>query len=122
MTVLTTELSRLCSYEHESSAPKPSPETLATPHTSTAAKAAQASAATRTEFMAETSLKPLKAILERIREQADFALKQLQQSEEERSMRWKCKDCRYIKNFTRPVPLEAVGRCPRCKSISFQCL
>jgi hypothetical protein len=50
--------------------------------------------------MAETSLKPLKAILETIREQADFALKQLQESEEERSMRWKCKDCRYIKHFT----------------------
>jgi predicted Zn-ribbon and HTH transcriptional regulator len=37
-------------------------------------------------------------------------------------MRWKCKDCRYIKHFTRPVPLEAAGRCPRCKSVSFQCL
>jgi hypothetical protein len=49
-------------------------------------------------------------------------LKQLQALEEERSMRWKCKDCRYIKHFTRPVPLEAAGRCPRCKSVSFQCL
>jgi predicted Zn-ribbon and HTH transcriptional regulator len=67
--------------------------------------------------MAETSLKPLKAILETIREQADFALKQLQASEEERSMRWKCKDCEYVKHFTRPVPLEAAGRCPRCKAI-----
>jgi|HubBroStandDraft_6_1064221.scaffolds.fasta_scaffold738326_2 hypothetical protein len=36
--------------------------------------------------MGETPLKPLKAILEAIREQADFALKQLQQSEDERSM------------------------------------
>jgi hypothetical protein len=43
------------------------------------------------EFMAETSLNPLKAILETIRERADFALKQLQKSEEERSMWWKCK-------------------------------
>jgi hypothetical protein len=41
--------------------------------------------------MAETSLKPLKAILEAIRERADFALKQLQKSEEQHSMRWKCK-------------------------------
>ena len=31
-------------------------------------------------------------------------------------MRWRCKDCRYVKHFTRPVPLEAAGRCPRCKS------
>jgi Zn finger protein HypA/HybF involved in hydrogenase expression len=80
----------------------------------------QTSPAIGTEFMAETSLKPLKAILETICEQADFALKQLQASEEERSMRWKCKDCEYVKHFTRPVPLEAAGRCPRCKSISFQ--
>ena len=70
--------------------------------------------------MAETSLEPLKAILETIREQADFALKELQKSEEERSMRWKCKDCNYIKHFTRPVLLEAAGRCPRCKSDAFQ--
>ncbi len=72
--------------------------------------------------MAETSLKPLKAILETIREQADFALKQLQTLEEERSMRWQCKDCNYVKHFTRPASLEAAGRCPGCKSISFQCL
>ena len=72
--------------------------------------------------MGETPLKPLEAILETIREQADFALKQLQQSEEERSTRWRCKDCNYTKHFTRPVPLEAAGRCPRCKSISFQCV
>jgi hypothetical protein len=37
--------------------------------------------------MAEASLKSLKAILETIREQADFALKELQKSEEERSTR-----------------------------------
>jgi predicted Zn-ribbon and HTH transcriptional regulator len=72
--------------------------------------------------MAETSLKPLKAILEAIREQADYALKRLQDAEEKRSMRWKCKDCRYIKHFTRPIPLEAIGRCPRCKSTSFEAI
>jgi hypothetical protein len=63
------------------------PQTLASAYTSAATKAPQAPAATGTEFMAETSLKHLKAILETIREQADFALKQLQASEEERSMR-----------------------------------
>src|SRR5207253_9849324 len=68
-------------------------------HTSAATKAMQASPTTGTEFMAETSLKPLMAILKTIREQADFALKQLQKSEEERSMRWKCKDCGYVKAF-----------------------
>jgi predicted Zn-ribbon and HTH transcriptional regulator len=70
--------------------------------------------------MAEASSKVLKAILETIRERADYALKQLEHADEERSMRWKCKECRYVKHFTRSVPLEAAGRCPRCKSISFQ--
>jgi len=72
--------------------------------------------------MAETQekLKPIRAILETIRERADYALKQLQEAEEERSQRWKCKDCRWVKNFTRPVPLESCGRCPRCQSISFE--
>jgi predicted Zn-ribbon and HTH transcriptional regulator len=54
--------------------------------------------------------------LRSILDQADSALKNIDQSQEERSMRWKCKDCRYMKHFTRPVPLEAAGRCPRCKS------
>ena len=113
----------ICSYEHVSASKSPAPQTLATTDSSAATKATtQASAATGTQFMAETSLKPLKAILETIQEQADFALKKLQESEEERSMRWKCKDCKYIKHFTRPVPLEAAGQCPRCTSISFHCL
>jgi hypothetical protein len=42
--------------------------------------------------MAETTpLTGLKAILETIRERADSALRQIQESEEQRSMRWKCK-------------------------------
>ena len=45
--------------------------------------------------MAETSLKPLKAILETIRERVDYALKQLQDAEDQRSFRWKCKECGY---------------------------
>jgi len=69
---------------------------------------------------ADEKLSAIKPILETIRERADFALKQIQEAEEERSMRWRCKNCRWVKNFTRPVPLEAAGRCPRCKSISFQ--
>ena len=51
--------------------------------------------------MAETSSKPLKAILETIREPVDFALRQLQESDEERSMRWKCKICEYVKHRSR---------------------
>ena len=67
----------------------------------------------------DSTLKPLKAALEAIRDMASNALTQIDQAQETRSMRWKCKDCRYIKHFTRPVPLEAAGRCPRCKSIRF---
>jgi len=62
----------------------------------------------------------LRAALKTIREQADDALKQLEAAEEERAMRWECKECAYVKRFTRPVPLEAAGRCPRCKSTEFE--
>jgi len=66
----------------------------------------------------EPTLKALKAALEAIRDTAVNALNQVGQSQE-RSMRWKCKDCRYIKHFTRPVTLETAGRCPRCKRTEF---
>jgi rubrerythrin len=64
--------------------------------------------------------KTLKAALEAIRDVAMKALSQIEQSQEERSMRWKCKECQYIKHFTKPVPLETTGRCPRCKSTEFR--
>jgi predicted nucleic-acid-binding Zn-ribbon protein len=67
----------------------------------------------------DPALKTLKAALEAIRERATNALKQIEQSEEQRSMRWKCTECRYTKHFTRPVPLEAAGRCPRCRNTEF---
>ena len=72
--------------------------------------------------MAETEdkLKPIRAALEAIRERADCALKQLKALDEMQAMRWICKDCHYTKHFTEPVPLETTGRCPRCKSSSFE--
>ena len=72
-----------------------------------------------TEFMDPTP-KTLIAALETIRDTAANALNQIEQSQEERSMRWTCKACRYIKHFTRPVTLEAAGRCPRCKCTEFR--
>jgi predicted Zn-ribbon and HTH transcriptional regulator len=69
---------------------------------------------------AEEKLKPIRAILETIRERADYALKYLQEEEEERAMQWRCKDCHYVKYFTRPATLESAGKCPRCKSVSFE--
>lgn len=68
----------------------------------------------------DSTPEPLKATLEAIRDMALDALKQIEQSQEQRSMRWECKECRYIKHFTRPVSLEAAGRCPRCKSTEFR--
>lgn len=67
----------------------------------------------------ESPPKPLKTMLEAIRDLATNALTQIAQSQEEYSMRWKCKDCQYTKHFTRPVTLEAAGKCPRCKSTKF---
>jgi hypothetical protein len=104
----------ICSREHEANIF----EKLAIP----SPPKAQTFPATRTKSMAEAEekLKPIKAILETIRERADYALRTLQDAAEERSMRWRCKDCRYTKYFTKPVPLETAGRCPRCKSIAFE--
>src|SRR5262249_49516126 len=68
----------------------------------------------------DPALTRLKAALEAIRDTATNALNQIEQSQEQRSMRWKCKHCRYVKHFTRPVALEAAGRCPRCKSTEFR--
>jgi rubrerythrin len=115
--LLTTYFALICSFEHETGS---SLKTLASPNAPTATQATRAGPATGTEFMAEAPLKPLKAILKTIREQADYALKQLQDTEEQRSMRWKCKECGYIKHFIRPASFEATGRCPRCKGTSFE--
>jgi len=62
----------------------------------------------------------LKAALEAIRDTASNALNQIGPSQEERSMRWQCKACQYMKHFTKAVPLEAAGRCPRCKHTEFR--
>jgi hypothetical protein len=58
------------------------------------------------EFM-ESPPKPLNAMLEAIRDLATNALTQIAKSQEEYSMRWKCKDCQYTKHFTRPVTMQS---------------
>jgi rubrerythrin len=64
----------------------------------------------------------LKAALEAIRDMASNVLNQTGPSQEERSMRWRCKACQYVKHFTKGVPLEAAGRCPRCKHTEFRAI
>jgi Zn finger protein HypA/HybF involved in hydrogenase expression len=62
----------------------------------------------------------MRAALEAIRDQTLNALNQIGASHDERSMRWSCKTCHYVKHFTKPVSLEAAGRCPRCKNTEFR--
>ena len=68
----------------------------------------------------DPALQRVKAALEAIRDTAVNALDRIGQSAEERSMRWQCKACQYVKHFTTAVPLETAGRCPRCKNTEFR--
>jgi predicted Zn-ribbon and HTH transcriptional regulator len=68
----------------------------------------------------DQTAKALKEALEAIRDMAVNALYHNRQRQEECSMQWKCKQCQYVKHFTKPVPLETAGRCPRCKSTEFR--
>jgi hypothetical protein len=66
----------------------------------------------------DPALQTLKAALEAIRDTAMSALTRIGQSQEEYSMRWICKQCRYTKHFTRPVPLEGAGNAQDAKAQS----
>ena len=68
----------------------------------------------------ESPNQALKAALKAIRDVASNALDQIETCQEERSMRWRCKACQYVKHFTKAVPLEAAGKCPRCKHTEFR--
>jgi len=67
----------------------------------------------------DSALKPLKAALEAIRDMALNALTQIEQPQKTRSMRWVCKECRYIKHFTKSVSWKALADAPGCKSTAF---
>lgn len=70
--------------------------------------------------MAEASTKTLKVALEAIRERADSALKQIQESEEQRSMRWKCKDCEYVKHLPDQFRWRPQENAPDVKALRFR--
>src|SRR5437773_1589080 len=76
-------------------------------------------ATTRTQSMAEPSTS-LRRILEKIRDDAQQALNVLGDSEDRRSLAWKCSGCKHVKHFTRPVPAEVAAPCPKCGGESFQ--
>src|SRR5215813_5156671 len=107
----TAPKTRICSNEHEN--------TFTPSLGAHIAEANRQASAAGIKFM-ESPPKTLKASLEAIREIARNALNQMGESQHEHSMRWKCKNCQYIKYFTRPVSLETAGRCPRCKSTEFK--
>jgi hypothetical protein len=67
----------------------------------------------------ESTPKALKAALEASRDMALNALDQIEQSQATRSMRWECKECRYMKHFTRPSSIGGGWQMPRRKSTAF---
>jgi predicted Zn-ribbon and HTH transcriptional regulator len=68
----------------------------------------------------EERIESLRTILSTIREDAQRALTLLEGKGDQHSLGWKCKWCGYVKHFTRPVPIEVVSPCPRCKNDAFQ--
>jgi predicted nucleic acid-binding Zn ribbon protein len=52
-------------------------------------------------------------VLGSIREQADLALKGIEQRAEQKSLAWKCVACGHTKRFTRPVSAEVAAPCPK---------
>lgn len=89
------------------------------PLISSAARAAPSPATTRTQSMAEPS-NTLRQILERIRDDAQQALKLLGDAAELRALGWKCTACGHAKHFTRPVTQEVARPCPKCQGRVFR--
>jgi hypothetical protein len=63
----------------------------------------------------DSALKPLKAALEAIRDIALNALTQIDQSQEKRSMRWACKECRYVSTLRSPFHWKPPADAPDAK-------
>jgi hypothetical protein len=70
----------------------------------------------------EAPLKSIRELLLRIRNAADAAMKRIDQPADGSSLRWVCTGCRYVKTFVKPVELDSVGKCPRCRSSEFRVL
>jgi len=68
----------------------------------------------------EAPLKQIRDVLLKIRNAADAALKRIDQPTPGFSVQWICTSCRYVKTFVKPVKLDSVGKCPRCRSTEFR--
>jgi hypothetical protein len=68
----------------------------------------------------EPTLKTLKAALEAVRDTAMNALKQIEQPQEQHSMRWQCKSCRYMKHSPDLLPWKLLGDVPDARNTEFR--
>jgi rubrerythrin len=68
----------------------------------------------------EEALRPIRELLEKVRERVDYAIARLKSFEELRCLRWRCVQCGYTKRFTKPMPAEVAPPCPRCRSTEFE--
>jgi rubrerythrin len=69
----------------------------------------------------DPKIETLTAALRTIRDHANTALKQIEESaSERRAMGWKCTGCGHIKRFTRPVPAQVATPCPKCHGAAFE--
>src|SRR5713101_3022560 len=100
----------ICSIEHDSTVGPIFPDPAHSPFPPST---------TRTHPMAETA-DQIRNVLEKIRDDAQKALKLLGTSPDQRSLAWKCTRCGYTKHFTKPAPVEVAGRCPKCRGESFE--
>ncbi len=66
------------------------------------------------------TLRPIRELLEHVRERVDYAINRLRSFEEPRSLRWRCTQCGHTKTFTRPMPAEVAPPCPKCKGVKFE--
>jgi hypothetical protein len=65
-------------------------------------------------------LKPIRELLETIRERVDYAIIRLKSFEEVRSLAWRCETCGHVKKFTRKAPSHLDRRLDYFDSIFYQ--
>ena len=67
----------------------------------------------------EETLKPIRELLEEVRERLDMAVTRLKSFEGLRRMRWWCVKCGFTVAYTRPMPERVVDPCPKCHGSKF---
>ncbi len=65
------------------------------------------------------ALSTFRRLLEQTRQFIAYAIMQLKQCDERRHLRWRCRRCEFIKEFIRPMPIEA-ATLPQGRASSFE--